>query len=335
MSVADYSQLPIFYHDKTAKLSEGVSVYHDMLFWVDIFKAEIHTLDNIDKVEGHRMFKITPETYDGEYPFTKFNCKESVGVVFPIDKTSAMFGSRFGIGKIDLNTGKWKYLVTYDQCKDLTYDRFSRLRSNDGNVSPCGKFILMGLMNSFEFQVTDEGCILLYDIEKNALTMFYDHIKIPNSIHWDGKNNDIVYITDSLNFVIWKYNHKTQEKQLLIDFINNGSNKGFASPEPDGSIVDYHTNVIYVSVWSTSKVQAYDLETGNLLQQFKIPQARASCCCIYKEDIIVTTANLNIEHPTNQADPIGGALYRIPNGRIHPTGDKPNHDDSKVVPVLN
>ncbi|CCE65676.1 hypothetical protein TPHA_0M01020 [Tetrapisispora phaffii CBS 4417] len=326
--IVSYKNIKPFVRLQDPKLSEGISVFNNRLLWVDIFRSEIYLLnkpldevpqDTLSEAEKHelRTFPINHTTYDGEYPFDHTKYSEVVGVVYPYDQQNQyiLFGSKFGIGKLELKTGKWTYLVTFDRCDTLTKERFMRLRSNDGGISKDGNYLYIGLMDTFNEDLTDEGCILEYEFKTDKLTMLFNRykVKIPNSIHYDKTDSNILYITDSLNFKIWKYNKQTDERTELINV--QKVNSEFESPEPDGSLIDYEDNLFVTAVWSTNKVQIFDLITGTLQRELLLPVPRISCCCRYKHDLFITTANMNIDNDKthDNEDTVGGSIYRIPN----------------------
>lgn len=324
-----------FFHHEDARLTEGVTFSREFntLYWIDIYRAEIHRLNNPlgDKTEQkYDWFNISTKNYDSTmfdvpYPKTETFFKESIGAIFLCgDVNSIYFGSKFGIGKLDFQTGKWCYKILYNQCSVLQENnRWTNLRSNDGNVSPDGKFIFIGLMNDFMFEPTDfkQGCILKISLVEKTIELVWDSIKIPNAIHWNSKNDKIL-VTDSLNHCIWQcsYNYETNEilmatKIKLID--TKANNPNFESPEPDGSDIDSINNLLYVSVWSTHSVQIYDTNNGNLIEKIQLPEStpRISCNCIVGDKLFITTANQNIDDESNAnasvKDSNGGCIYKV------------------------
>lgn len=313
--VKDYSQVMPFRHEDGARLSEGVTydIRNDRLLWVDIYNSEIHAIDNVsrDGREGRHM-KIKIKGSQG---------RDSVGVVFlTTDPQIILFGGKDGIGRWVVGTYEWDYVVRYDACPELACDpdRLKRLRPNDGNTTRDGKYILIGLMNDFNYDVKEvDGCIVRICIVNGTVDMIWDQIAIANAVHWDRDEN-YVFITDSLQHTIWRcpWDRKTDsldkhKRQEWIDFKSH--NKGFDSPEPDGSDMDIKHNLLYVSVWSTHRVQVYDITKENkLVQEIILPVTtpRGSCCCLAGSDLYVTTANNEIsDEPVQKGQ--GGSLFRL------------------------
>ncbi|CAI1911085.1 hypothetical protein SEUBUCD646_0D02640 [Saccharomyces eubayanus] len=324
-----YFQVPGAIH------SEGITFVKETntLLWVDIFKSEVHKVEDIEHPESsHSSFSVTRANYSKdssvEYPPNPEDLKESVGCIFPLfggasqDKIEhVLFGSKFGIGRLDFTNGEWEYLILYSQCSDLSSDRAYKLRSNDGNVSPDGKYLYVGLMSDFPFKLEPIGCILRVDLLAQEVEMVWNCMLIPNAIHWDKSDEKSMYVTDSLNFTIWKCpGGDLLKREELID-VKNSNNQSFESPEPDGSAIWFskdgkHSGYLFIAVWSTCKVQMFDLVNGKLLKEFILPKStpRVSCCCFVGKDLFVTTANAKINDAVGfNFDKIGGCIYRIPN----------------------
>ena len=203
-------------------------------------------------------------------PNTAGKYRESIGVVFPDhqDKNLVLFGSKFGIAKGDLVTKKWEYLMLYSECKDLDKERAMRLRSNDGNVSPCGNYIYIGLMDDNDVELKNEGCLMRISLVNKTMEVVWKNITIPNAIHW-SLDKKSMYVTDSLSWIIWKCDAQDLDKKVKLIDIKNANNQAFASPEPDGSDVDSENNILYTAVWSTHKVQAFDSVSYTHLDVYK------------------------------------------------------------------
>lgn len=323
----DFTHLKPYYHVPDARLSEGITYMNETktLVWVDIYKGQVHKVEHLKKPEtSHDYISIGLDNYKSDahikYPYPE-SSKESIGVVFPLVEDEhaeqiqrVLFASKYGIGRASFVTKEWEYIVLYTQCAEITKERALRLRSNDGNVSPCGHYLYVGLMNDFDYPVTDEGCIVRVHLHNKTVEMLWDRIKIPNAIHWNEKG-DTTYITDSLAFTIWEYNERTREKKPLID-VKSAKNESFESPEPDGSAIDLLNNRLYVSVFSTAKVQEFSLHDGKLLKEYLLPPntPNITCCVIAGNDLYVTTGNKDIQAgPEASSDSRGGAIYKLPN----------------------
>ncbi|KAL3228953.1 rRNA-processing protein CGR1 [Nakaseomyces bracarensis] len=316
-----YDHLEPFYHVPDARLSEGLTYIKesDTLLWVDIFKGEIHRLDDVTTkgTSQHDQFVATKSNYlkDAEIKYPDSDLHESVGCIFPVlgkdgKIDSVLFGGKHGVGHCKFSTKKWEYIALYSSCPELK-DHAIDLRSNDGNVGPDGTKLYVGVMPDFHVKMAPIGAYVTVDLmhKPHKVEMFVNHINIPNAIHWD-KTNTKIHWTDSLNHAIVKIENGQSSKFINI---KNETNAQYPSPEPDGSCIDLTNNTIYICVWSARKIQKYSLTDGRLLTQYLIPEGtpRPSSCCFVGRDLIVTTANEDIEHG-KAGDHTGGCLYRIP-----------------------
>lgn len=355
MSFDDYTHIEPYYHVPDSRLSESMSYVNESktLLWVDIYKAQIHKVENIqDPQSSHKVIELSRTTYspDARVPYPSFapdDLKESVGVVFPnftknkpADEVhTVLFAARLGIGRADFTTGKWEYLLLYTKALEghptATHERLMRLRSNDGNITPDGRYIIVGLMHDFfEIVLADPvplGLIMKIDMELGKAEVVWDGIWIPNAFSWDADMQH-VYVTDSWNNCIWKCDydqgfhphgpsgvpkeHKDwrSSREMFIDIRRNNT-ANVHSPEPDGSYLDKKNNILYQCVWGTGRIQAYSFEKAAWVKDFKLPVPRLSSCCVVGNDIFVTSANEDVEHGSNPKA-LGGAIWRLENAAI-------------------
>lgn len=291
-----------------SRLSEGClfSATHQKYYWIDVFKAKLFSL-NKDQSDFKEL-QITKK--EGNFP-------ERIGFVVPSKDNADVvyFGAKYGLAKADFSTGNWEYLALYSK-SGLERD-WDRMRSNDGNSDPNDSSIIYaGIMNDFHVgECTLEGTVMKFVIKDDEITCecVYDGIRIPNSINFVGKEK--IYLTDSLNFQIleipYNSNDWVKDAKQAIDIKKN--NTEFESPEPDGSFI-LKNKYFVTAVWSTSKVQVYDLETYSLVYEYLIPNIdRISCCALAAEfnKIIVTTASQTIDESGTTDDNLHGAVYLI------------------------
>ncbi|QLQ80420.1 hypothetical protein HG537_0D04210 [Torulaspora globosa] len=323
----DFTQIKPWYHVPDARLSEGITYVNETktLVWVDIYKGEVHKVEHIRNPEtSHDFIETGLDNYraGAAIPYPYPDCsRESIGAVFPLvdqeegDRINrVLFACKYGIGKASFASKEWEYIALYRDCPELDEERILRLRSNDGNVSPCGKYLYVGLMNDFDRPLRDEGCVVRVHLADRKVEMVWDRVKIPNGIHWD-ETGHIMYFTESLAYTIWQYNEKTREKTVLID-VKTANNQSFESPEPDGSAIDLLNHRLYVCVFSTAKIQEFSLKDGSLIKEYLLPPytPRITSCAIAGNDLYVTTANESVElGPRACKDARGGSIYKLPN----------------------
>ncbi|CUS21581.1 LAQU0S03e05864g1_1 [Lachancea quebecensis] len=326
-----------YIHDYGARLSEGVSYLKESqtLIWVDIFLSEIHFVTNIDDPKSsHRVVKINYDNYIGEYPCDK-DLPERVGVVFPVDSASGLkdvfFASKYGVGRLSLDTAQWKYEVLFSSCEQTKNKDWKRLRSNDGNVAPNGD-IYVGVMLDFHIDMDrdsePEGCFLRVNLKKRNVDLVMDGVHIPNAINWNP-TKDTIFLTDSLRFKIWTAPYDSHsglpalaQKKSFVEF--KPLNSECSDPEPDGSCIDPRNGNLYNAVFSSHKVQLFDSQ-GSLQSNLLFPDTpNVTCCCLGPAgDLFVTTASLDVLHGVKTSGP-SGALFRVPAALIAGSGDVPS-----------
>lgn len=297
----------LFVNIPDSRLSEGCvySATHERYYWVDLFQGIIFSFKK-DKSELKKMVIVSK---NDSYP-------ERVGCVIPSEENSNVvyFGGKYGLAKANISTNEWDYICLYSSSA-LKRD-WDRMRSNDGNSDPNNKTIVyLGIMNDFHVgECTSEGAVMKFTIGK-AITCecVYDGIRIPNSINFI--RNEKIFLTDSLNFQILQipYNSKDWVKDAVQAIDIKANNQDFTSPEPDGSFI-LDDRYFLTAVWSTSKIQVYDLKSNQLLCEYLIPGIeRVSCCCLAASHnkIIVTTASKTIETKGSTYEDLNGALYEI------------------------
>lgn len=305
-TITDKSSL--FQNVLDSRLSEGClfSATHQKYYWIDIFKAKLFSC-NKDKSDFKELQIIKKQD---SFP-------ERIGFVVPSkdDANVVYFGAKYGLAKANLKTGEWEYLALYSS-SGLERD-WDRMRSNDGNTDPNDSSIIYaGIMNDFHVgECTTEGAVLKFVIKGNAISCecVYDGIRIPNSINFVGKKK--IYLTDSLNFQILEipYASKDWKKEATKAIDIKKNNEGFESPEPDGSFI-LDNKYFVTAVWSTCKVQVYELETYSLIYEYLIPNIdRLSCCSLASETnkIIVTTASQTVDVAGTTEESLHGAVFMI------------------------
>lgn len=326
MSVKIYDgDSSLFVNIPDARLSEGCvySASHERYYWIDVFQGIIFSF----KKDKSDLKKIEIVSKSDIYP-------ERVGCVIPSKENSNVvyFGGKYGLAKANFINNEWEYICLYSS-SSLKRD-WDRMRSNDGNSDPNDNTVLyIGIMNDFHVgECTTEGAVMKFTIDKTiTCECVYDGIRIPNSINFMG--NAKIFLTDSLNFQILQipYNSNDWVKDAVQAIDIKANNQGFTSPEPDGSFI-LDDRYFLTAVWSTSKVQVYDLQNRQLLNEYLIPGIeRVSCCCLGASNnkIVVTTASKTIETKGSTAEDLNGALYEI---ELHdlPCSSSINEKDGKI-----
>lgn len=309
-----------------SRVSEGClySATHQKYYWIDVFKATIFSCSK-DKSDFKECQIIKKE---GSFP-------ERVGFVVPSKENADVvyFGAKYGLAKVNMTTGTWEYLALYSTSA-LNRD-WDRMRSNDGNTDPNDSSIIYaGIMNDFHVgDCTLEGAVVKFTIKDNGISCecVYDGIKIPNSINFVG--NKKIYLTDSLNFQILEipYESKDWKNEAIKAIDIKQHNEEFESPEPDGSFI-LNNKYFVTAVWSTCKVQVFELETYSLAYEYMIPDIdRISCCALASETnkIIVTTASQTVDEAGTTEECLHGAVFLVELDQLV-SDISPNSKDGKT-----
>lgn len=86
---------------------------------------------------------------------------------------------------MDFSKSEWEYVILYFECFELSIDRVYKLRFNDGNVLLDGKYIYVGLMSDFLFDLEFIGCLFCVDLLVYKIEFVWNCLLIFNVIYWD------------------------------------------------------------------------------------------------------------------------------------------------------
>lgn len=155
-------------------------------------------------------------------------------------------------------------------------------RFNDGKVGPDGCFYL---------GTTDDNKKgAFYRLQNGVLTELFDGCGCSNGLDWtmDGRQ---MYYCDTVEqkievFDFDKENSTISNRRTFIEVpVETG--------KPDGFCMD-ENNDIWLALWDGNSVQHIAFQTGEVLSEFTVPAAKASCCCFAGEDLdelVITTAS--------------------------------------------
>lgn len=289
------------------RLSEGPTYNpsNNSLLWVDIIAGKFHrvflpldagseySIDEAIQLKGSHEEFVVPN--------------ESIGVIYlTSDDNIVYLGAKAGIAEYNLLSREFTYKWLYPNA--------SKLRSNDGNISPDGD-IWQGLMGSFEHGPIPEGLLLKLDRENGEFTTVIDNVLISNGINW-SKDGSHLFWTSSLDFTIYKFDYDKGEISNKTAFIKiKDFYPDVESPEPDGFALTEDGD-LFTAVFSTGTVAHFDHE-GKLVEKFTFPAKRITACSfggVDREELFITSANLNLNEPERldeNPEDLGGAIFRI------------------------
>lgn len=177
-------------------------------------------------------------------------------------------------------------------------------RTNDGKVSPCGRYWFGSMLTSPELK---KGQIFSIGKDKDV-RVEASGIAIPNTFCWmpDGS----VLISESMEQRCRRFmiNSDTQTIKCALDFINLSDTSG----TPDGGALDVNGNV-WIAIWGASKVLCFS-PNGEQLYELNLPAPKPSSCCFGGPDndmLFVTTAKQGQSLEQLQQYPDSGKIFVI------------------------
>lgn len=277
------SEVRCVYHDR-AQLGEGVfwSDREQKVFWIDI--------------EGHRVCRYDPATGKNDSVFVG----QQVGTVIENASGGLVVGLKDGVYALDYETGelaKW--------CDPMLGDQENRL--NDGKAGPDGRFYVGGM--------GPDGKQSLYRIENDTTTFstVESGLSCSNGLVWSLDRKTFYYI-DSPRKVVWAYDFELDSgdisnRRVVVDIRGEDC-------MPDGMTIDAEGK-LWVAFWEGWGVRRYDPESGELLQEIKLPVARVTTCAFGGTDLdtlYITTASIGFEDSDWDREPQAGGLFAVKPG---------------------
>ncbi|CDR37499.1 CYFA0S01e11254g1_1 [Cyberlindnera fabianii] len=290
------------------RLSEGPTYNpsNNTLLWVDIIGGKVHRvklpLTSADEYTEEENANVRESHEEFDIP------NEYIGVIYLTNDDDVVYlGGKSGIAKYTFSTKEFEYKWLYPQAE--------KLRSNDGNADPSGRYIFQGVMGTFEYGPIEEGKLLRIDTKTDEVTVALPNVLISNGINW-SKDGKTVTFTSSLDFTIYEFDYEDGELKNKRPFIKiKDSYPDAESPEPDGHALteDGH---LFTAVWSTNSVAHFNAD-GKLVEKFSFPASRISACSFGGKDmdeLFITSANLHLDEPDKlglNPEDLGGSLFRI------------------------
>ncbi|MDQ8186225.1 SMP-30/gluconolactonase/LRE family protein [Pelagicoccus sp. SDUM812002] len=272
------TEVQCVYHDR-AQLGEGVfwSERDKKVFWIDI--------------EGHRVCRFDPATGKNDSVFVG----QQVGTVVENASGGLVVGLKDGVYALDFETG-----VSVKWCDPMEGDPDNRL--NDGKAGPDGRFYVGGM--------GPDGGQSLYRIDNN--TTEYEVIETgvtcSNGLAW-GLDHKTLYYIDSPQRVVWAYDFDLEtgtasNRRVVVDVRGEEC-------VPDGMTIDAEGK-LWVAFWEGWGVRRYNPDTGELMQEIKLPVARVTTCAFGGEKLdtlYITTASVGFEESDWLREPEAGGLF--------------------------
>jgi hypothetical protein len=240
-------------------------------------------------IEQGLIYQINPKSGEVQsYP-----TQGSVGCV-ALDKDGNLISAeKEGIFSVNPKTREKTYLTQFETDVNLRY--------NDGRFDPVGRF-LVGTKSEKDFFLEKE-------IVKGKLFSYIDGVSkvllndllISNGIGF-SHSGDKMYFIDTPTKKVAQYEYNLNTGDITFEkYIVKIDGPGW----PDGMCVDLDGN-IWVAEWEGNRVRKWDVNTGKVLDEVKLPCSRVTSCCLGGEnlnELYITTAK-------SENNMLGGALFR-------------------------
>jgi sugar lactone lactonase YvrE len=235
------------------------------------------------------IYQINPKTGETQsYP-----TQGSVGCV-ALDKNGNLISAeKEGIFNINPKTKEKTYLTQFESNEELRY--------NDGRFDPVGRF-LVGTKSEKDFFLEKEIVKgKLFSYINGVQKVLLNDLLISNGIGFSHNNEKMYFIdTPTKKVAQYKYDLNTGDiefEKYIVDIDGDGW--------PDGMCVDLDGN-IWVAEWEGGRVRKWDVNTGKVVDEIKVPCSRVTSCCLGGDnlrDLFITTAR-------HENDLLGGSLFK-------------------------
>lgn len=261
------------------ELGEGPFWFEDRLWWVDIEKGLLLSVDETGQ------------------NFTRDTLKQKLGAAAPGG------GGRFVVALE-------RDIALFDRCSQAIIPLASHdttahgARFNDGKCDPHGRFIVGTLCDS-----TIESFCSLYSFESGReLVKLKSDIILSNGLAWDRSGTKLFYI-DSLKRRVsgFTYNLETGVLGDEHTVISIPEEQGI----PDGMAIDSDGN-LWIALWGGFAVGCWSPESGQCLRKIAIPCAQPTSCCFGGRDyrrLYITTARSGLSTSELLAHPLAGSIF--------------------------
>ncbi|KAK3937245.1 hypothetical protein QBC46DRAFT_393106 [Diplogelasinospora grovesii] len=279
------------YLDLHCQLGEGpfYEKATNTLRFVDIIKKQVHT---VSLSEGPGSLK----TLQLDSPVTVTADVEGYD---PQDKI--LIGVKYGLALLDRKTGKYEYVTRFAASGE---EGNARIRSNDGEVDPHGRFWL-GTMTDFGVgPFKPEGSLYRFDLgKKSQREVMKTGLTIPNSVGW-SPDYKTMYFTHSSARQVFAWDYDLTDGSISNERVfYQHEGKG----EPDGFRVDKDGNMWH-AVYGESRVIKISPE-GKIVGQVKLPTSHITCCEFVGTELYITSAG--DDSGEGDSKKYGGALFRV------------------------
>jgi len=249
-------------------------------FWVDI--------------SGKRVHSYTLST--GKH--ASVAAPSMIGFAVASENEKLICGLQDGIYRLDFATGE-----TIPLAKPRNFPAYNRF--NDGKCDRSGR-LWCGTMNLNPDHEIPTGALYVYDVQ--SLSMVESDIFISNGLGW-SPDNKIMYYTDTVRRVIWRYDYDIQSgaasnRQIFREFKSEG--------RPDGMCVDRQGRIL-TALWPGWGVEIFTAD-GKPDGRIELPVPQVSSCAFGGKDfktLMITTAKIGMSPAQIEEAPLSGQVFAI------------------------
>jgi sugar lactone lactonase YvrE len=280
----NFQATPEIVLDHVCELGEGPvwDETNQSILWLDINKGQIH------------QYNINTNLH------TFFNVGEMIGCIASRANGGFISGLENGIAFINVEKNIVEHIINPEEGLG---NRF-----NDGKCDAAGRF-WVGTMSKKE----EESKGNLYVMETDlSVKKKIENVTISNGIAWNADSTIMYYINTPTNYIFaFDFNIETDEinnQRVVIDLTHE-------SGHADGMTID-EEGMLWIAFYGGWRVARYDPDTGNLLQQVKLPVENVTCCTFGgtdMNDLYITTASQNMSEELLKQQPHAGKLFVVKN----------------------
>ena len=271
------------FYESNCQLAEGIFWHPEQqkLYWLDIEGKRIHRCD--EDASNHQTCPVP----------------EKIGTMAPLKNGNLLVALASGIAEVNFEKKTCNYKVKIEADNSQT-------RFNDGKCDTKGRF-WAGTMD-----INVEKAIgSLYCIDSNfSYSAHIKNVGVSNGLVWSADNAFFYYI-DSPKGTITRYNFNLNKGEISNPKVilkipeANGS--------PDGMTIDNEGN-LWVAIWDGHKIIKVHPETGEIIDEIKLPVPRVSCCTFGGKDLkklFITTAKDGLSKDQLNNFPLSGSIFKI------------------------
>lgn len=252
--------------------------------------GELYFID----IEGKKWYAFNPKTDNLE----THDLDNRIGTIVPTHDDDKVI--------LALDNGIYEYARSTKTSKLLSDPEPNRpdMRMNDGKCDPAGRF----WVGSMHLEQTI-GAASLYKIEPDgSFQKMVPDVTISNGIVWSLDEKTMYYIdTPTGKVKAYDYEKSTGKINYKKDAIDVPVSLGY----PDGMTIDAE-GMLWIALWNGNSVTRWNPNTGELLNQVKMPAHNVSSCAFGGDDLgtlYVTSARVDMTEEELEAMPNSGDVF--------------------------